>query len=591
MQRQLKLAESWVTTTTKVVEPRPAPAIKAATRSLAASTAPRLRQKAAQAFCVAVIRNYWTAIRASAPLRSPPAVDHKLTVEAEVLALEMAKVAAQGTTEEAAYVIGSAYAAMLPQDFRSEHGIFYTPPLVAERLLDTATEAGVNWRTCRVLDPACGGGAFLGPAARRMASPLKGTNKRIAIANLQHRLHGLEQDGFAAWISLVFLDATLLDVLGFTDETLGAVEVCDSLDKDAEASFDLVIGNPPYGRVTLNDANRKKFARGLYGHANLYGIFLDIGIRHAKANGIVAYVAPTSFLGGEYFKRLRDLLLKEAAPVQVDFVTQRSGVFDDVQQETMLAVFKRGQTARSVGVNFVDVNGALKVKRGPHATMAAEGGAPWILARSEATTNLAARLRSMTHRLADWGYRVSTGPCVWNRHKDQLRQKPSSTTVPLLWAESVTADGKFVFRASRKNHLPYLSKSKDGSDEWLLVRRPCVLVQRTTAKEQHRRLIAAELPKAFIDRHGAITVENHLNMLVPIGDAVVAPSVLAAFLNSGAADRAFRCISGSVAVSAYELEALPLPDPRELRGLAKILSSEHTTVDVEKFCDGLLGEK
>lgn len=33
------------------------------------------------------------------------------------------------------------------------------------------------------------------------------------------------------------------------------------------------------------------------------------------------------------------------------------------------------------------------------------------------------------------------------------------------------------------------------------------------------------------------------------------------FLNSSIADASFRCLSGSVAVSAYELENMPLPDP------------------------------
>ena len=34
-------------------------------------------------------------------------------------------------------------------------------------------------------------------------------------------------------------------------------------------------------------------------------------------------------------------------------------------------------------------------------------------------------------------------------------------------------------------------------DEWLLLDRSCVLLQRTTAKEQARRLIAAELPQVI----------------------------------------------------------------------------------------------
>jgi adenine-specific DNA-methyltransferase len=86
------------------------------------------------------------------------------------------------------------------------------------------------------------------------------------------------------------------------------------------------------------------------------------------------------------------------------------------------------------------------------------------------------------------------------------------------------------------------------------------LLQRTTAKEQARRLIAAEMSSSFIAKYGAVTVENHLNMLIPTAaKPVVSPALLSAFLNSPAADRAFRCLSGSVAVSAYELESLPFP--------------------------------
>jgi adenine-specific DNA-methyltransferase len=133
---------------------------------------------------------------------------------------------------------------------------------------------------------------------------------------------------------------------------------------------------------------------------------------------------------------------------------------------------------------------------------------------------------------------------------------------PLIWAEAVGPDGRFQFRAGKKNHLPYF-KIRDG-DNWLITRKPCVLLQRTTAKEQTRRLIAAELPAAFIRRHGAVVIENHLNMIRPITEAPSIPAkVLAAVLNSAVVDRTFRCISGSVAVSAYELENLPLPSPDE----------------------------
>jgi adenine-specific DNA-methyltransferase len=136
----------------------------------------------------------------------------------------------------------------------------------------------------------------------------------------------------------------------------------------------------------------------------------------------------------------------------------------------------------------------------------------------------------------------------------------------------VTSDGRFEHRTEKKNHAPYVKPGP--GQEWLLTRKPCVLVQRTTAKEQRRRLIAAELPGRFIRKHRAVSVENHLNMVKPdAGTPAVPLRVIAAILNSEIADSVFRCISGSVAVSATELECLPLPPPEDARPLLDLLDA------------------
>jgi adenine-specific DNA-methyltransferase len=196
----------------------------------------------------------------------------------------------------------------------------------------------------------------------------------------------------------------------------------------------------------------------------------------------------------------------------------------------------------------------------------------------------------MPHRLADWGYKVSTGPLVWNRHKDQLADAPRKGRLPLIWAEAVTADGWFVWRAEKKNHMPYF-EPRDG-DDWLITRTPCVVLQRTTAKEQHRRLIAAALPASFLAEHGAVVIENHLNMLRPTVDKPPVPTiVLAAFLNSAAADQAFRCVNGSVAVSAYELEAHPLPSHEDLSEVAGLVRKRASRAHIEAACARLYAPK
>jgi adenine-specific DNA-methyltransferase len=194
----------------------------------------------------------------------------------------------------------------------------------------------------------------------------------------------------------------------------------------------------------------------------------------------------------------------------------------------------------------------------------------------------------MRTRLSDWGYAVSTGPLVWNRHKDQLVARPGGKRFPLIWAEAVTSDGRFVWRAEKKNHAPYFEIRK--GDDWLIANCPCVLVQRTTAKEQSRRLIAAALPPEFVFRHGAVMIENHLNMIKPIVKRPpVSADVLAAFLNSAAADRVFRCVSGSVAVSAYELEAMPLPPVISLDLFVRLVRERAPRDQLESACTLLYG--
>jgi adenine-specific DNA-methyltransferase len=62
-----------------------------------------------------------------------------------------------------------------------------------------------------------------------------------------------------------------------------------------------------------------------------------------------------------------------------------------------------------------------------------------------------------------------------------------------------------------------------------------------------------------------VAVENHLNMVRPIGRKPKVPlRVVAAFLATDTADRILRCINASVAVSASELNAMPLPTAEQI---------------------------
>ena len=61
----------------------------------------------------------------------------------------------------AAHKIGTVYSSLLPSRYKTELGIFYTPPSLVRRLIDQLDQEGIDWSATRILDPACGGAAFL----------------------------------------------------------------------------------------------------------------------------------------------------------------------------------------------------------------------------------------------------------------------------------------------------------------------------------------------------------------------------------------------------------------------------------------------
>lgn len=569
---------------------------RATARAAASALKDEPRLALARAFCSHAIEAYWSRIQHpyaekwvldNSLLTCPPSHLNQSTAS---FAKEIGEAAGLLDPIMAGYLMGGIYTAMLPDETRSRLGVYYTPPGLTRRLLRTATLAGVDWESCRVIDPACGGGAFLAPVASEIVSANRHLSSRQLVKTIADCVRGLEVDPFAAWASQVFLEAAVMDVCREAGERLPpVVTVCNSLltevDRDA---YDLVIGNPPYGRVTLSPEVRARYQRSLYGHANLYGLFTDLAIQLARPGGVIAYVTPTSFLAGEYFKSLRNLLTAEAPPVNMDFVSVRKGVFDDALQETLLSTYQRSGRSVRATVHFLAPTGYHEIVVEPAGTfeLPPRSGSPWLVPRAPDQESLIGVLQRMPCRLGDYGYEVSTGPLVWNRHKGQLAGRPSSGALPLVWAECVTSDGKFVFRADKKNHEPYF-RPRHG-DDWLISRKPCVLLQRTTAKEQNRRLIAAELPKRFLSLHGAVVIENHLNMIRPAnGTPRVPPKVLTAFLNTEIVDRAFRCLSGSVAVSAYELEALPLPPPEALDDLIQLVEKGASRNAIENACSRL----
>ena len=187
---------------------------------------------------------------------------------------------------EGLHLVTSLYPALLSERSRGLRGAFYTPPCLVERLLDPAEEQGADWATVRVLDPAAGAGAFMVQAALRMRAAMAASEPAFVLRQIGARLTGVELDPHAAVLAQAALEIALADVSLATGEPVPELlRIADTLEQAPEARFDLVIVNPPYGRVNLTPEQRRRFARSLFGHANLYGVSTDIALPTSRCAG------------------------------------------------------------------------------------------------------------------------------------------------------------------------------------------------------------------------------------------------------------------------------------------------------------------
>jgi len=192
-----------------------------------------------------------------------------------------------------------------------------------------------EWLTnLKILDPACGSGAFLNQAleflirehtvTRDMLLPFGDLTigYEIETSILEHNLYGVDINEDAVEIARLSLWLRTAH-RGRTLTNLSGKIVCANsllaMPFD-EGSFDVVIGNPPYVRVQGLKSNYEDEAK-LYeakyksatGKYDIYALFLEMSFGMLKPTGKLSYILPHKFLISDFGSGIRGFLAENRA--------------------------------------------------------------------------------------------------------------------------------------------------------------------------------------------------------------------------------------------------------------------------------------
>lgn len=481
----------------------------------------------------------------------------------------------ENNLNDAAYWLATGYAILVGKPRREAYSMYFTPPLLADRVISSLIAHGASLVDQTWHDPACGGAAFLVPVAQKMESAMRseGFTTLDILKSIELRLSGNDIDKKLIALSRNFIWMSLYESIseaGYKPD----IKISNKnglTGRIARNKSDVIICNPPYRKLTSVEV--KTSYEGKYttieGQPNVYGLFIEQCCNSMNEHGICGLLTPTSFLSGQYFSKLRAHLASNYIVRQLDMLSDRTSIFIGVEQETVISILNGKPPGQSVARTKINVltEGGLFEQAG--MLTLTEDARPWVIPRHKSDSKIIKTAGSSKYRLADYGYAAKIGNLVGYRDTRNrfgaLPEKNTEPIYPLVWATDISPDGQFCHGRSQRDSRSKCFVQVDGKNQTGIIKKPAVLLQRLTSTDQRRRLVGAAVPKDWLETYGGFVCENHVLVLEQTGANPWPQATIAALLRSETIDRLFRSISGASNVSIYELHNLPLPDPKILK--------------------------
>ena len=195
----------------------------------------------------------------------------------------------------------------LANAYRFKHAAYYTRQDICFTVIKDLPDAS-NYNSIKILEPSVGAGNFLPlliekyeSVSRVQIDVIDIDNNAIDILKILIRKLDIPKN-----ITINYLNE---DFLLFGRSGLFANE---------EIRYDIVVGNPPFGKITDNEALLLEYKKGKNNTktSNLFSFFLEKAVNHAN---IVALIIPKSFLSAPEFNATREFVSRFAISKITDY--------------------------------------------------------------------------------------------------------------------------------------------------------------------------------------------------------------------------------------------------------------------------------
>ncbi len=486
--------------------------------------------------------------------------------------------------------LGAFYSISVDQEHKKKNGQFFTPTEIASFM---ASYSRFNGNSVEILDPGCGSMILSCALIEHLVRINKNLN-RIKLTAYETDEQLIPFANRAASYLKEWLKNRNINIIVniYNDDFILNNATCLNNDNDLFShpieTFDIVISNPPYFKLSIDDKRAIAGRIVVNGHPNIYSIFMAVAARLLKNQGEIISITPRSFASGGYFKIFRKYFFNLIELNNVHLFISRKDTFsrDKVLQETVIIYGKRkprSNTDKKIIITSSD--GIRDIKSPVVNSFSAKdiintnsNQSILYLPTSEFEKNVLDTFKQWLDKLHDFGISISTGPVVAFRAGKNIiddLENVFDKVAPLFWLHNIKQ--MMVDWPLIKPFKGQYILISDQTKSLLIPNKNYVFLRRFSSKDDKYRLIAAPYFCNYIESE-YIGVENKVNYIYRPNGYLDRNEVvgLCALLNSNLFDTYFRIFNGNVNVSATELREMTFPPLETIKeiGDSIILSND-----------------